>query len=201
MKLLIEPQYLPCLEYFHLLLNYSDVYLDGALRFQKQSYLNRTYILTSTQKLALIVPVKHPLNKPFKDIKIDYSLPWQKIHIRSIQSAYGKAPFFEFYFESIQNIISKRHDYLYDLNFELLNVCLNFVMNDVNKIVIHKGYTEVTTAIAKDIKDYRMSINAKKASQFKGVEYKQVFGRDFEPNLSIIDLLFCEGNNSLSYLV
>ncbi|NJO02926.1 MAG: WbqC family protein [Bacteroidia bacterium] len=93
--IIIDLQYLPCVEYFLCFRAFPKVCLDIYEYYEKQSYRNRCRIMTAHGPQDLSIPVIKPGHqKRFKDIRIDYSQKWVNIHWRTIQSAYGKAPFF-----------------------------------------------------------------------------------------------------------
>src|SRR5687767_15886504 len=62
-----------------------------------------------------------------KDVRIDYTQKWLNNHWRAIQSAYGKAPFFEYYSDDLHTVLFRNHVFLYDLNLELLTLCLKWL--------------------------------------------------------------------------
>ncbi len=111
-------------------------------------------------------------------------------------SAYGKAPFFEYYAPFFESILLKKHTFLLDLNYELLSICLKLLDLDI-KIVFNEEYKK---GHDDGIMDLRNVINPKisftKNNLYKEILYNQIFGKNFVSNLSIVDLLFCEGGNS-----
>ncbi|HYC87490.1 MAG TPA: WbqC family protein, partial [Chryseosolibacter sp.] len=127
------------------------------------------------------------------DAEIDHSQKWLNNHWRTIQSAYGKAPFFEHYSDDLRRILFKQHRYLYDLDMELLTLCQKWLRYNIP--VRETTFYEDNPGIG--INDSRSVLNPKKADScntfFKSVKYHQVFGSKFVNNLSIIDLIFCEG--------
>lgn len=198
---LIELHYLPSLEYFSCIYNSHTVILDIHEHFVKQTYRNRCYVLTANKVACLTVPVKEGNKKiKYKDIRIDENQNWIKIHWRTIMSAYGKAPFFEFYASFFENILLKKHTFLMDLNYELLSLCLRLLNLDI-KIVFTEDYKNEPE---EGILDLRNVIHPKKIfvknNFYKEIVYNQIFGKNFVSNLSVIDLLFCEGGNSKQIL-
>lgn len=168
----------------------------------KQSYRNRCYIKTSQKIETLIVPVCRGNSKvPTREIEVDYDQLWVKNQWRSIQSAYGKSPFFEHYAGLFSKIYEKKHRYLFDLNLDLLTLCL-----DLLEIEVNMSHTNI---YEKDplppLKDFRNLIHPKKSYKNNGLLepciYNQVFGNNFASNMSIIDLLFCEGPNARHILL
>ncbi len=198
LNILIESQYCPNLEYFILLDKADRVLIDQHANYVKQTYRNRCEILGANGLLALTVPVLRGRSKQaMKEVKIDNRQNWQAIHWRSIQSSYGKAPFFEYYYPFFHKIFTQRFDYLLDINHDLLSLCLKLL--DIPKKI---DYTNQYLAPEDtDYQDLRSFINPKKDFNSRNIytakPYLQVFGNDFVPNLSALDLLFCEGPQAL----
>jgi len=199
--IVIESQYFPSLEYFSLIKNESEILIDGHEHFVKQTYRNRCYILTSNKILPLSVPL-NGVNKKTQTrlIKIDSSVDWRKDHWRAITSAYNRSPFFEYYDRCIYDIIYGNHTLLIDLNNEILSFCLKVLQLDV-KIAYSEKYVEITDI---GFQDYRSVIHPKIEHLNRKIhtpkEYTQVFGNNFASNLSILDLIFCCGSDSINYI-
>jgi hypothetical protein len=193
-QILIDLQYFPSLAYFTTMRNATSVFIEKHEHFEKQTYRNRCYINTSNGVVVLIVPVvaAHAKTKVC-DVRIDYRQKWLNNHWRSIQSGYGKAPFFEYYAEDLQRILFQKFELLYDLNLALLTMCLKMLKMDLT-IVETLTYQKNPT---NDLIDLRSAINPKKTDSlnlfYKPAPYYQVFGNKFVQNLSILDLIFCEG--------
>jgi hypothetical protein len=196
---LIELHYLPSLEYFHTILQYHTIFVERHEYFVKQSYRSRCYINTSQGIETLIIPLTAKHGKTIiTDIRVDYSQKWLMNHWRTIQSAYGKAPFFEHYADNLRESLFRRYIFLYDLNYELLTMCLKWL-----KLTIQIRETlSYQKEAYMDLIDKRNVISAKKQSSldktFEVKPYTQVFGNTFAGNLSIIDLVFCTGPQSLT---
>lgn len=197
---LIELHYFPCVAYFTLLSHFEKVCLEYHENFQKQSYRNRCVIMTANGPLTLTVPVKKANSGlPIGLMEIDNEQEWQKLHWRTIQTAYGKSPFFEFYSDYFRQIIHRRWHRLIDLNREILSFCLKLFQFDIG-IEQTKKFVKLTD---KDIVDYRSKISAKISGSpnfFAASPYNQVFGNKFVSNLSVIDLLFCEGPGAMEVI-
>ena len=194
----IDLQCLPSLEYFCALLKHDTIMVESHEYFEKQSYRNRCKILTTNKVDVLTVPVKNGNTKILiKDLRIDYHQDWTRRHWGAIHSAYGKSPFFEFYADYFKKILDKKPDFLFDFNLDLLTICLKLLRLE-KTIIFTENYE-------KDVEnDFRGQIHPKKVYQenqlYQPVKYRQNFGNEFEPNLSILDLLFCQGNQSLKIL-
>jgi len=201
-SLLIDLHYLPSLEYFCVLQQYDSIQLEKHEHYVKQSYRNRCYINTAQGPEMLVVPLTDKHGKiPIKDVRIDYSSKWQNNQWRTIESAYRKAPYYEFYSEDIQKIIYHNYTFLFDLNLDLLSFCL--------KSIRHKPSLSVSVTYEKipdvSFSDLRAVIHPKipftERPFFLSVPYQQVFGNQFAANLSLIDLLFSEGPRTGSLLL
>ena len=109
-KILVSTAYLPPVEYFSLISHADEIYVEREENYLKQSYRNRCYILSSHGRQLLSVPVylgsQH--KTPVKEIRIDYSKRWQQVHLRAITASYSSSPYFQFYFENIEKIISRK---------------------------------------------------------------------------------------------
>src|SRR5690606_25078074 len=117
--------YLPPIEFFVAVAGMEEIRIEKHDNYQKQSYRNRTAIQLANQVKNLSIPIVGGNKKtPYIDVEIDDSQNWRKIHLRSIQSAYGKAPFFEYFYPGLEEVFAKDHRYLYDFNWELLTLWL-----------------------------------------------------------------------------
>ena len=191
----IELHYLPSIAYFVYLSSFEKVVFDLNDRYSKQTYRNRCRINGANNVENLIIPIKKNFNKTrfTRNVEIDYGQKWLGKHLRAIQSAYGKSPFFEYFADDFFAIYNKKPDLLFDLNKELLTKCL-----EILDLSIKVQFTEKIDPNDKNgLFDAANSINPKntsgKNSLFDPVSYFQVFGKNFVNNLSIIDLIFCEG--------
>lgn len=193
---------MPSLEYFCALQQFDEIQLEKHEHFVKQSYRNRCFINTAQGPVMLVVPLTNKHGKvPIKDVGIDYNIQWQNNHWRTIESAYRKAPYYEYYFEDIRKIIYHNYAFIFDLNLELLSFCL--------KCLRHKAQLSVSVSYKKNseesVSDLRSVIQPKIPHSarpiYRPISYTQVFGNQFVPNLSVIDLLFCEGPRAGSLIL
>lgn len=196
-SILIELQYLPSIAFFSNMEGKEKLILEAKEFFEKQTYRNRCHLLSSQQIEILTVPLQGA-NKKIKtrDIKIDNSQSWSKKHWRSIQTCYGKSPFFEYFADEFHSIYKNNHIFLWDLNLDLLTICLKITTQKI-EIVESVSYKK---NISENVMDARSLIHPKKPDYlerlYKSTAYGQSFGNNFEPNLSVIDLLMNEGPNA-----
>ncbi|WP_066834832.1 WbqC family protein [Rufibacter ruber] len=198
MQLLIELQYNPNLLFFQKAFQADELLFEAQEHYQKQSYRNRCHILTPQGVQPLSIPVVKGNRKTLiTQLEIDYSQRWRDNHWRTIQSAYGNAPFFEYYSDYIKDIYDREPAKLWDLNMDLFKLFAKFLK--LNK-PIHLTQTYVET-YEEPVLDWRGKLHPKKEPDILRLPpYRQVFGKQFASNLSILDLLFNLGPEASIYL-
>jgi hypothetical protein len=205
---LLSTAYLGPIQYFTKLISYDQISIEYCESYLKQSYRNRTVILAANGPLQMSLPVVDgPGAKgPMRDIQLAYDHHWQQMHWRGICSAYNNSPFFEYYSDDLAPFFHKKKwKYLIDFNFEIQNA----VLTAINLDIAPKYTAEFLPvgAVPESMADFRYAIHPKPQKQakddcFSPPSYIQVFGEKwgFVPNLSILDLLFNEGPETVSYL-
>ena len=197
---LTEYHYLPCVAYFAQLLRSQRVFLEAWEYYRKQSFRSRSRILTASGTLDIVVPVRHRSGKQvMRDVEVCRTYAWERQHIQSLRSAYGKSPFFEHYSESLFDTLKKRFKFLTDLNLATLEWGLNAIGLKPD-VYPTEGYFKTA---GPDISDIREQIEVKKqpgGNIYTQYPYSQVFGTEFAANLSIADLLFCAGPDAFGIL-
>ena len=198
----IELQYLPCLEYFTCILEFERVWIDVEEKYVKQTYRNRCSVLTTNKVDTLTIPVKYGgADQMTKDVKIDYGQDWIRRHLGCFQSAYGKSPFYEYYAPELITVFQKKYEYLIDLNYDLLTICLRLVgvKKDIAYNLSGSEIPQNSVLDAISVINNKKSININKF--YQTIPYYQTFGNDFVSNLSIVDLIFNMGPEARSVLL
>ena len=199
-QVLLEPHYFGSLEYYVVLLQAEEIRWEVHEHFQKQTFRNRTTVLTANGPQNLVVPVSYRNHMPLRDVRVDYSQRWIKDHWGAIYSAYGKAPYFEFFGAEMQQTLERRPAFLVDLCLETVTICLKYLQLD-RSIQFTDTYEKLPKS---PIRDLRGLIHPKKPftqrSIYRAEKYFQNFGKEFVPGLSVLDLLFSMGHESTSVL-
>ena len=198
---LLSSTYFGPIDYFANVFQAEEIRIESEENYQKQSYRNRCSIYGANGKLDLNVPVTH--NKTIgkrlmtKDALIANEFDWQKLHWKSIESAYRTSPYFEFYEDDLRPLFEKKHKFLLDLNFEVLDILQELLQEEWN---ISK--TKEYEMSPEGVLDLRKEFSPKIETKIIIPEYTQVFSDKygFIANLSILDLIFMEGPNAEGYL-
>ncbi len=201
MNQLIEIQYFGCVNYWIDISNFSKSILSLYEMYPKMTFRNRAVIVGANGLIDLSIPIHGGRNckQLVKDVKIDSTQDWRTRHWRSIISAYGKAPFFEFYRSDIEKLISNKNIYLFDFNYEIFEWIVKVL----------KCSAEFERELSKSDKmaNIEISTDLWKPSNFQEKTYRyqyfQVFETklNFQYNVSILDLIFCEGPNTKNVLL
>lgn len=162
-------------------------------------------IPTTNGPLSLTIPTNHNTSLAMKDIRISDHANWRHVHWNALLSAYGESPFFEYYQDDIRPFFEKKYEFLFDFNMETTEKMIELL--DIRpKISITEAYIQSKELEEEDeIKDFRDAIRPKKPlpdAEFAPQRYYQVYEQKhgFQPNMSILDLLFNEGNEAIFYL-
>lgn len=195
---LFIPTYFSPISQYGKIFQSDEVIFEVGDNYQKQTYRNRCYIYGPNGKQLLNIPVSHPKiggRKKSKDVLVEGNYDWQDQHFKSLKIAYSSSPFFEFYVDDLRPIFEKKYTFLLDVcldSFEFINAAL-----DLNKAISLTKEYKVNI-----LDDFRHLANAKNLHDKTLNPYIQVFEdkHGFLKNLSILDLLFMEGPNSISFL-
>ncbi len=123
MLFITECQYFPTVDTFKMSIQNTHLMLEQYELYRKTSFRNRCVILGGNGLLSLTVPLigGREQRVHIRDVQIDYSQSWARTHIRSMISAYNKAPFFNYYLSDLETILNKREKFLFDLNYQIID--------------------------------------------------------------------------------
>lgn len=204
-QILFELHYLPSIQYFVKIIQFEQVMIEQCENYVKSSYRNRCHILSANGLQRLSIPLRSGKNERqnIQQVQISYDEPWPTQHWNAIRSAYGNSPFFEFYADSIQAIFQQKHTTLFAFNLALLTELLELIGLEQDLLFTPSYQTNPDQQVL----DFRNAIHPKSHRAlpdpaFQAIPYPQVFAEKtgFIPNLSILDLLFCTGPQTIEYL-
>lgn len=200
MSILVSTSYLPPISIISACFGSEKIIIEGFETYTKQTCRNHCVIYGPNGSQILSIPVYkiYGNHTMVKDIQISYSNPWQKIHWRSIETAYNNSPFFLYYRDKFEPFYRKRFDLLLELNMELLKVIFK-ILGSEKEIELTDHYSKQPD----DLSDKRNLVKQKiDFSNIPFPEYLQPFIPKFGflPNLSIIDVIFNLGPESSDYI-
>ena len=195
----IDIQYLPSLEYCALIFTESQIEFEVFENFPKQTYRNRSYILGANGVELLSIPIIQGTSgkQLTKDVQIDYSQDWIRKHKGAIQAAYGKAPFFEHVEPFIEQIFAKKSKFLVDLNIQFLNTIARFLQKKP-QFSFTESFNDAADYSYWNVIDSKKEFSSRNI--YIPVAYRQCFGTEFVPNLSVLDLIMNYGIESREIL-
>lgn len=200
MKALLPIGYFPPISYFAYLLR-DEVTIEKHEHFVKQSLRSRCVIMGANGPLNLLVPrAKATERQPISQSAIHNVEDWRKLHWRSLEAAYRNSPYFEYYEDELLPLFEKEHTNHFELGVETIQI-----VSEILGIDFEPAFTE-SYEVETDAIDLRNAWNKKQYETHSPVAefptYIQVFSDRFEfaPDLSILDLMFCQGPRSIDYL-
>lgn len=216
-----QPGYMPYVGFFKKIASVDIFILLDDVQYSRSDWDNRNKIRTPEDSMWLTIPVLNKSSKLLSQVEIDYSKDWISKHKSAIKYNYEQCPFFDLYWNDIFSILDKSHKKLLDLNIDLINYFITILEIDT-KIILSSDLhidstgsrklldicksvdadTYLSGELGHDYLDTTIFENENIQIIFEKFEhpiYNQKHSK-FIPNMSIIDLLFNEGNNSINIL-
>jgi hypothetical protein len=196
----LSTAYMAPVQYYSKLVRFDRIYIETAENYPGQTFRNRCLIVTANGIQALTVPIRKPPHPkcPTRDIRISDHGNWRHIHWNALVSAYSTSPFFEYYADDFRPFYEKKYNYLIEYNDSLQSMLSGLL--DIHPVITYTEHYDPDVA-----NDFRTAIDPRHPqpdATFTPRPYCQVF-RDkygFIPNMSIADLLFNMGPESIFFL-
>ncbi len=205
MKAILSTSFFGPVQWYQKLNRYDEVLIERHDSYVKQTYRNRCLIATTNGVQALTVPVAGSRREAH--IPISDHGNWRHQHWQALTSAYGDSPFFQYYEDDLRPFFTERWDDLYEFN-EAIRQCICELIDIHPRVAFTERFLPVDDGSEpsdRSLRDFRSSINPKHPQpdpDFVPRRYYQVYEHKhgFLPNLSILDLLFNMGPESIFYL-
>lgn len=196
-NILLPVFYLPPISWFSEFLNpENEVVFEQFETFPKQTFRNRTNIYGANGKLSLIIPINHNGSREFKNTEMSYREDWQKLHWKSIKTAYQSSPYFEYYEDKLIKLFENKEKFLLDFNIKSIKIILDILKTE-KAYSLNKEYIKNPEEV-----NFREKFSAKTPSEYEMDEYYQTFSEKmgFLNDLSIVDLICNKGPESMTYI-
>ena len=217
-----QPQFLPWLGYIDKL-DHSDVFcLLDTVQYKKNEFQNRNRIKTADAWQWLTVPVTYRFPQRIEEVGVNQTVDWQRKHLQALKTNYSKSPFFETYYASFEEFYQQSYELLTEVNVACIRLLMD-LLGLKSKVVLASslqlGTEDPTLRLVEICRSLRgdaylsgrdgakyMDLDTFHSHQlelvfqdFNHPEYPQCYG-PFEPNLSVVDLLFNCGPESLTII-
>lgn len=208
MNLITDLQYFPSIILYKNSYKFTHIIIEQCETYQKMSFRNRCQIAGAEGVIDLSVPLVKGRDQKtvMRDVRIAGSSPWQARHWKTILSCYSRSPWFEFYRDELEALYRKPFVFLVDWNLQCLEWSFR-VLGMTQSIELSDRYRKTyPESEGQDWVDMRGLLVPKRRAEWSAgagaPRYRQVFEEriGFQPGLSILDLLFCEGKNAIRYI-
>jgi hypothetical protein len=223
---ILQPSYIPWRGYFDQI-NRADVFVFyDDVQYDKHGWRNRNQIRTSQGRQWLTIPVHSggvvEKSIPINQVKIDWSRQWNTVHWKTLTFAYGRAPFFRNYTALLESFYQRQDIFLADFTIDLTIALARelgihhtrFIRSSeleatgqktgrLVQILTHLGATHyISGPSAQNYIENEKFASAGIALEYMDYNYPEYpqLHEPFDPNLSILDLLFMTGPDALCFI-
>jgi hypothetical protein len=213
-----QPNYLPWLGFFDKMRRCDVFIIEDNVQFENSGFTNRNKVKVTSGSKWLTVPIEH-LGTPLaiNEVKIanKAEASWRHRHWLTLLHNYSNAPFWKKYCSFFKETYEKEWTYLIDLNMHLLRGIMDFLeirtpLVLASSLKVEEKKSELICAQCKalggtvqfsgaggreylDVERFKEEGIEVVFQEFHYPFYKQLWG-EFVPNLSVVDYLFCAGN-------
>jgi hypothetical protein len=196
----LSTAYLAPIQYYSKLARFDKICMETKENYAGQTFRNRCIIAAANGVQTLTVPVEKPetLTCPTQDIRISNHGNWRHLHWNALLSAYNRSPFFAYYADDFRPFYEEPYRYLIEYNEAFRTMICDIL--DIHPAVTHTEKYE--PEVENDFRTVIDPRHPKPDTSFISRPYCQVFRHrhGFIPNLSIVDLLFNMGPESVLFL-
>ena len=186
---IMDCEFFPCWDWFRTFQGSSTVFIEQHEYFVRTSYRNRAYVAGPNGSICLSVPLLGGRNQRnyMRDLKICNDEDWQALHWKTLEACYRRSVYFEYFEDELRPFYERKFNYLMDANLASLELLLKFLKK--KDIILTDSYQKEVSH------DFRNTFLPKNRKEVEQVPYIQPFSdrNGFEPNLSMLDFLFCCG--------
>lgn len=203
--ILLELHYFPSIQYCSKFFAHPTVVFEQHENYVKRSFRNRMHIAAANSLLRLSIPLEKGKNQQqtIREVRISYDENWQTKQWTAICSAYGNAPFFEYYIDDFQPLFEEKSEYLFEHNLKVLQAIF-FVLDIKPDFGFSESYEKETPPTICGFRNRitPKTVNGAEDRDYQNIPYQQVFAEKtgYLPNLSILDLIFCKGPETIPIL-
>ena len=207
MNLIVDIQYFPSIIFYKISYKYSHILIEQCETYQKMSFRNRCRIAGAEGAVDLSVPIAGGRDQKttMKEVRIAAGRSWQAQHWKTIVSCYSRSPWFDYYRDGLQKLFEEPAELLMDWDLRCLEWSLRVLGMD-QQVGLTDRYQKLYAP--EEGADWRGRLGPKGLRDIDidgsadAGRYRQVFEEriGFIPNLSILDLLCCEGKEAIRYI-
>ncbi len=194
--------YAGCVWHWAQMLAAEKVVFEACGAYQRRTSRTRTSIVSASGALDISVPVERDSALRYKEIRINRNTDWATQHFRALMAAYNSTPFFEFFADDFAALYNRRHDYIWDLNVDMMHLVADLMGVELEYdftsdfVPAPDGYSDLRIAI--EPKYQHLLSRSDSGQQVVAEPYYQVFQQrlGFVPGASVLDVLFNLGPES-----